>query len=774
MAEGFLQNCGERLKLSDKPLELRFFQLARIQPKAPPPSTKDPTPPVDPTPPSLSPPVIKPNPAKLRDYLERLLPRSGNSAKRQTIPNVGVSAERLGLAITNYNRRASARIPDTAQALPRIAWAQDVEFGLMLTYVQSWTCTGYQRGELLSSFSITPGGEVHVEVFTWDRTRIEQERDTEVSSEQSQVDSITGRVALDTVTNTRFKVGAGAEYKGESSLDLAEFGVPADVKVGEKVNVDGEFENSVTNTRNQVIEATQSSTQSLRASRKTRVVEVAERGQENRTTYTHKNTNRCLAVTYDYFEVLENYDVAIKLTGVQLVVLLPLQKPAVITAEYLLCHEHVIRPYLPSTALSDGFDAARMVAAAAVFSGRFVTKPLPFQMPHVQLGGLFPPRQAPADPVRTKLMPHVDAIVQACKTLRAASLDPALDVIGRKLDFWNSQNDPSDDEYDAGIKVGGQYMFRELLLSVDHDFFDQVDLLDKRTRGPSSNVQENLSIFLTGVAPLTLNLTFGQTIRYVLGVPLPFNDAGLTGALTAASAALQEVRNVPPLPATPLPSAGAGTSPPAASGPDEKPTLDDLLDESFGLKALAEATVDLNRLVCHVQDKLDYYLGLIVADEGPSEWTKMIANYPHLDGVVIPRLITVDRGFAVFPFSATRQTDFADINKELLAKVTSKDASKGTSVTMPTHGVVMEARIGQCSACEPFVEDHRKLDLQMRAAEVARAKAEANKAELEAERYKDRLAAKDPKLDDPTPAPPSLTVQVVGKPPSAADDSLEP
>ena len=766
MAGEFLQECGERLQLSDKPLELRFFQLARIQPKAAPadpPHTADPKPPA---------PVIAPDPKTVRGYLESLLRLSGKRAGRRGAASGGLDTERLQGGISRYNERKTARIADATRALPRIAWAEDVEYGVMLTYVQRWFCTGYQRGELLSSFSVTPGGEVHVEVFVWDRSRIEQERDTEVSSEQSQVDSLTGRVALDTVTNTRFKVSAGAEYKGESSLDLAEFGVPATIKADQKVNVDGEFENSVTNTRNQVIEATQSTTQSLRASRKTRVVETTERGQETRTTYTHKNTNRCLTVTYDYFEVLENYDVSIELGNVELVVLLPLEKVTVINAEYLLCHEHVIRPLLPSVELGAGFDAARTVAAASVFSSRFIAKPLPFMLPHVQIGGLFPPRLAPADPIRAKLMPHVASIVEAATTLRNATLGPALDVIGGSLTFWDSSDDPTQDEYDAGIKSGGQYMFRQLLLSVHSNFFDEVDSLDQRTRAPTSNVQENLSIFLTGTAAITLNLTFGQTVREVLGVPLPFNDAGLTAALNAANAALQEVRNQPPLPVTPLPNAGTGTTPAPAAGTDA-PSLNDLLDESFGLKALAEATVDLNRLICHVQDKLDYYLGLIFADEGPSEWTKLIASFPHLDGIVVPRLVTVDRGYAVFPFSARRQADFTDINKQLLAKVTTASAAKSTSITMPTHGVVMEARLGQCSACEPFVEQHRALDLEMRAAEVAKAKAEADQAAVEVQRYKDRLAAKDPKLGDPSPAAPSLTVQIV-KTDKPAGDSPEP
>ena len=73
--------------------------------------------------------------------------------------------------------------------------------------------------------------------------------------------------------------------------------------------------------------------------------------------------------------------------------------------------------------------------------------------------------------------------------------------------------------------------------------------------------------------------------------------------------------------------------------------------------------------------------------------------------------------------------------------------------TVPTNGVFMEAMVGQCEGLEPFLLDHRILDVKDKQAEVDRKVEEAKQAAKETERYELRLKQTPPLLDFPQPVP---------------------
>jgi hypothetical protein len=76
------------------------------------------------------------------------------------------------------------------------------------------------------------------------------------------------------------------------------------------------------------------------------------------------------------------------------------------------------------------------------------------------------------------------------------------------------------------------------------------------------------------------------------------------------------------------------------------------------------------------------------------------------------------------------------------------------SAALPTNGVYMESMVGSCEALEPFLLDHRKLDVADKQAEVDRKVEEAKQAAKETERYELRLKQKPPLLEFPQPPPP--------------------
>jgi hypothetical protein len=73
------------------------------------------------------------------------------------------------------------------------------------------------------------------------------------------------------------------------------------------------------------------------------------------------------------------------------------------------------------------------------------------------------------------------------------------------------------------------------------------------------------------------------------------------------------------------------------------------------------------------------------------------------------------------------------------------------TMLLPSPGLTIDARLGRCSACEDFIEESRRLDLELRQAEVRQAKAEA-------ERLEKRVIAAQ--LDDPKTQVPRVAVEL--------------
>jgi hypothetical protein len=70
-------------------------------------------------------------------------------------------------------------------------------------------------------------------------------------------------------------------------------------------------------------------------------------------------------------------------------------------------------------------------------------------------------------------------------------------------------------------------------------------------------------------------------------------------------------------------------------------------------------------------------------------------------------------------------------------------------VTLPTGELALEGRLGRCGLCEDFINDQRRLDTALKAAQVDAAQAAAEQERAEAHRRTARLNADPPLLDDP-------------------------
>lgn len=197
-------------------------------------------------------------------------------------------------------------------------------------------------------------------------------------------------------------------------------------------------------------------------------------------------------------------------------------------------------------------------------------------------------------------------------------------------------------------------------------------------------------------------------------------------------------------PATGLPSSGADTAGAQAA-------IEERWREQ--MKELAEAQVEFERLTCHINKNLLSYMQGLWGQWPDHQILAEVRRHGIPEEVISPRFVAFHGNLGAL---TVIDTDWlkneGDLDWKALAKDLVKKAEaqvKSQTLTLPTAGMTVEPALGSCDACEPFIEDHRKLDIENRRAEVALQQARARQEGLEADRFAERL--KSQKLDDPTP-----------------------
>jgi hypothetical protein len=84
----------------------------------------------------------------------------------------------------------------------------------------------------------------------------------------------------------------------------------------------------------------------------------------------------------------------------------------------------------------------------------------------------------------------------------------------------------------------------------------------------------------------------------------------------------------------------------------------------------------------------------------------------------------------------------------------------GFEIALPTPGLEIEPRLGQCNACEDYVQSLRTLDISTKTADLDLKRQQLEQEKLETERYLQRIKAHE--LSDPENKPGLLQVAVEG------------
>jgi hypothetical protein len=252
----------------------------------------------------------------------------------------------------------------------------------------------------------------------------------------------------------------------------------------------------------------------------------------------------------------------------------------------------------------------------------------------------------------------------------------------------------------------------------------------------------------------TLGATIFAAVQDKQGVDLAPDDRGLKAAIQGLYGLNGTLNNAIGLPVAPQ----ADASPDAIGAYQRQ--LDQMKQDQ---RDLAEAQVEFDRLKCHLDENIAYYGQLTFQSKTEAALRDFIASFVDAPGVVEPRVagfMDSRAAFRVLDMSWLALSGF-DYYAAMKNLTTARNASAPippATITMPTPGVTIEPRLGDCEACDSFIEAHRTKDLALKDEEV-------NQAQIETDRRRKRVAAS--LLDDPVDHDARVTLSVNAPPVNA-------
>lgn len=661
-------------------------------------------------------------------------------------------------------------------------WPQlpNCECVLYLPYRQTWELLGYSRGELLNSLSLGPQEETTIEIFTWDRFKRMREDTTTVEEEG----------ALEVTFTDKDSMECMKEITQTSNWQA---GLNANVVIPDTpITIGGNFSasdalNAVNKGTHQTIsEAVRKASARIKTTRQTKVTESEEFGREEKVTRKIKNPNMCRTLNMDYFAILATYKVTTQLAldQVQLCVLADVALYPHLDRNFLLLYEGPLRDALLFREVYEkGFDAARKLAAwEKLCAIKCFTcecdKPLA-PRPTTNDGG------GATTPVDTTTVTNAAQYLRQCIATLANASPSAICALANDIPRWLRSMAPKwlggmnatekqqyENEWQQAKPEYHRWLYRKTVMELGSMRFwnAALDFYNAKTpQGtPDTSVatlqrmigaaDPNILVDLFNLASIGVR-AYGKAIEMIVEVltnfcvnlvPLKdnigFNDGGLGTAFGQAQTALDAYK-----------AAVAIQSQPPSKTADEakKKEAEQVFEKAapeYPPKDIAEAQVLVETLARHIDSNYAYYREAIWRRMEPRDRLMHLRVLGNLSAYVHNDVLGFVGLKAALPYRMTDDISvYAWFVKNVLENEGLKNQSTSTTITLPTKGVTMEARLGQCDCCEEFIMKHRELDLKQKMADVNSAEERAKQEALETERYHKRLQQTPPMLEDPDP-----------------------
>jgi hypothetical protein len=608
------------------------------------------------------------------------------------------------------------------------------DIGLFSSFEQTWTLEGYSRGGLVKSITLAPQEEVVIEVFTFDRRKLEEERsltsEFESSSEQSAMTNITGTMSRALSENSQISGDIGL------GLPIPAGSVPINVEAG--VSSSLAVKSDLQASMNRVSEVTSKVTEKIKSTRKVKVVESRESGREDRVTRKIKNPNQGHALTLNCYEVLENFRVDLALKEAKQFCLL-VENPDLgpIDVALVLAYQDRIERALLSPIYASGFEAARNLYAQGWFDTASIQKAELEAAANQSIAATEPP--APVKPI-------ISVARQMRKALVKIFDADLMEAAGTLAEHYNpfDGKEISEREKAAAEAALGLVNYAIKLKIVAPGIEDRARTFIDETRGSPSEavVVEALGAFLSAsddewlinLKMLAATLV-SANLASLLIAPFPVlapvlmslavieNNAGFPGLVGKAK---QELKAYETAASVVLPNSESST---AADIKTKEPP-----PQLFSLQDLARARADFDALCLHVEANRTYYLNQIWKAEDPDARFERFRQ-TGIDGFVENRLLGFVGNRSIFALRLaaldplTRQTLETKITgfDPAIAETVGRGAGAVSvgpvtvatqTVALPTPAVYMDGALGRCELLEPYLVERRDIERRIAAAEA--------------------------------------------------------
>ena len=650
-----------------------------------------------------------------------------------------------------------ARIPTTPIGIP---------VAVFLPWRQTWTLTGFSRGELRHSLALAPQEETFVEVVSWQRRERSLDQSSLTDVEQSFESVRTERETEDVfheLTN-RHDFAWQIEGSVDATYNAGTGSITASAGGGLSDAI--QLQQIARTTQQRLQESTMKAAAKVRAVRSTRITDTVESGSSERVTRRITNPNYSRTLTLDFFETLVHYEVRLTPQPQRLGLVALLPNPMAkkeFTRALIRRNETALRRALLEPALADGFSASRIVEAydrakrlledqaLAEKKTRGTTRDDRTE-PTVNSGGT-----STASPQGTQVISLLKQINRAAAMTKAGTNVPAMTAINE--DRPVSASDRQSAQYWLFRRMASKYLPSLL------------DALDRVPASPSiADAGPVLAVIPGPGAATTLgNLNeksdvekeqsgLGPEIGRIIGGLFKWawstgrcreealytvNDAGLAGLVDSLQQAWKAYEAKE---AEGGMQAATEVLVTKAAAEQEKLSSEDKLAMAFPLDELSAAYEREDALRAHLNDHLDHYSFALFQALSPAEQTAYIerASGGRLEvGMFEPRVVAINGpqlAVPLLPPPAGELRTFLESLRTSFAESFIDTADQPDTFVFPTPGLTISSRLGSCSAVEEFIEETRAIELRRLAADAAA-------AEFEAIRRDKRIQAGE--LDDP-------------------------
>jgi hypothetical protein len=689
----------------------------------------------------------------------------------------GASASGSMVVTPGYQPRRPLRATDL----------KGITLAVYFEWNQEWVLKGFSRGRLLQSLALGPQEETTIELFTWDRRKrtLEQSSmtETEVSVEDEEKTQDASEVYRELTKKDEFQLKVGGSLDVGYTGPTVNVKLKADASSQDKTNTDDVTKNTTKALREGVHKAASK----VKTQRTSKITETNEVGREERITRKVRNPNLCHTLNLDYFEVTSHYDITTSMDkdAVRFCAMIPNPIAQEIFAPaFVRRNEAALRDAILDRSLVSGFDALRLLRAREVALNELDQKRRRRAPQLVQIapGADIKPPAPSLSPEESAANNYLTNLQQASKKILVETLLVGLNFALRSLndkqpDLKTEKGSPRSTDLDQGKRWLAQQLFLRSysqLAQVLGELAAAPEPLSVRDWGPRL-----APIMPTPTAmprPSQLNLEPQEVKEGVLErVVDPFvawpalanwrwwwSEIRRVGLMEAEDAGLGTlVEQFDKVYQAFLDSQSRKAAEPTPAAVEQAQAKQDVLSDEdrletdFPLRDYAIATERAEVLQKHLEQHNHHYSFALFRALPPQEQLEhieraMASIHTGFDpGFFQPRVAGQIGPSLIVPLNHEAIPQAAQLLDILKSRITVKPETD--TVLLPSPGITMDARLGQCSTCEDFIEDTRALDLDLRRAQLRQAQAEADRLEK-------RVSAAQ--LDDPKPQVPRLQLEL--------------